>query len=321
MLCTVPGLSTSDSVDEVSGRGVGLDVVRRAVEEAGGRLHLETSSSGTRVDLILPPARVFTHGVVVRSDAHFFALASDQVSQLVAVRHDALRRTAGHAFLAMEGTNLPLVDLHDVLGLEPSRRTHRFVAVSTHTGHPFGVLVDEVLRPAELVVEPLHWSLGPWPGLTGTTSVQGGDVAWMVDLDALATSLRPTTWSPQPVQARHRILIVDDSATSRTLLRNILDNADFETSVAMNGEEAWSSLQERHFDVVVTDAEMPHLDGFALIERIRADPSFAHLPTVLITSLERQTDLARGADAGADAYIVKGRFDRQELLRTLQRLL
>jgi two-component system chemotaxis sensor kinase CheA len=144
--------------------------------------------------------------------------------------------------------------------------------------------------------------------------------------DLMKSALAGTALAaPPPVEVRevrrHRVLVVDDSITTRTLEKNILENAGYEVLVAADGEEAWALVQSEFLDAVVADIAMPRMDGFILTEKIKGGERFKELPVVLVTSLESPEDKIRGLEAGADAYITKGTFDQQDLLETIERLI
>jgi len=190
------------------------------------------------------------------------------------------------------------------------------------------VVVDEMLSEEEIVVRPIERLGRPVPQLTGATLLPSGRVALVVNPRTL--HLRAAEGEGLGISlaeradaraTRRRILVVDDSITTRTLEQSLLEAAGFDVTTAVDGADAWRLVQERGCDLVVTDIEMPRMDGFALTEAIRGSARFRELPVVLVTSLESAEHRARGLEAGADAYIVKSSFDQEALLATIRQLL
>ena len=204
----------------------------------------------------------------------------------------------------------------------------KLVIVEVKSGNrTLGVVVEDVTGEEELVTRPLPWNLKKVKGVAGMVVLGDGTLAVVTDIDGLMdrASLRGSALEASVRRAsqkqKTRLLVVDDSLTSRTLERNILEAAGYEVVVAVDGAEGWATVQESHFDLVVSDVEMPQMNGFELTRQIRAHPDLGRLPIILVTSLDRPEDLAAGAAAGADEYVVKGRFDHQKLLEAVSRLL
>jgi two-component system chemotaxis sensor kinase CheA len=184
------------------------------------------------------------------------------------------------------------------------------------------ILVDEVLGQREYLAQQLPWNLRDAPALSGCAVLEGSQVVLVLDSRALIGSRRDSgAWtSPHEIRQR-RLLVVDDSATSRTLEYNILKAAGYDVVTAINGELALQVLREHDIDLVISDVEMPIMNGLELVRQLRREPELEHLPVVLVTSMGSEEDRQNGAEAGADAYIVKGAFDQDELLQTIARLL
>ena len=186
--------------------------------------------------------------------------------------------------------------------------------------------MDEVRGDTSCVIKRLPWNVRKLRGVIGAVHQGDAPLALVVDVAQLLRGHTSVPDREQRVQApqqrrKPRILVADDSLTSRTLERNILSSAGYDVETAIDGEEAWRSLEQGEFDLLVSDVQMPGLDGFELTRRVRAHAKLGQLPVVLVTSLDRPDDVAQGADAGANEYIVKGRFDQRTLLETVSRLL
>jgi two-component system chemotaxis sensor kinase CheA len=188
------------------------------------------------------------------------------------------------------------------------------------------LVVDEIVAEQQLVSKRLPYNLRRVPGISGAVVLADGSLAAALDVVyLLQQERRPAPQSPTPASPTphpsHRLLVVDDALTARTAAQMVLTSAGYEVQVAVDGDAAWRLLQEHHFDLVVSDVEMPGLDGFALTRRIRADERLRHLPVILVTRRHTAEDIAAGAAAGADEYVVKGALEQEKLLTALKRLL
>ncbi|WP_298816222.1 hybrid sensor histidine kinase/response regulator [Chloroflexus sp.] len=335
-LIFMPGFSTKTSVSSLSGRGVGLDVVRTTVERMGGQVTVtSTPGQGTTFNLSLPLTLQRSHGLLVKVAGHTFALPLDSMQRIVQARRDHIRALEGRTALLVEGRPLPLIALGQLLGLKTP------TAIDLDTPSPailLGVnerrvafLVDAVSEELELVVHRLPLPLQRVRFVSGAAILADGSVAPILDsvdlLRAAMTSSQHLLPPDRPVEPRRTptILVVDDSITTRTLEKNILESAGYHVVLATNGQEALERLRalrdQQGCQLVLSDVDMPRINGFELTERIRSDPHLRAIPVVLVTSLDNPTDRERGLAAGADAYIVKRAFDQQALLATIERLL
>jgi two-component system chemotaxis sensor kinase CheA len=326
-----PGFSTAARVTEVSGRGVGLDIVRSRVEAMHGSVDFAFEQGrGTRVGLVLPLTLTAIRALIVSAGGETFAIPGTSVERLVRVELGEIRSAGGREVVpAGDGPPVPITPLWRVLGL-PERRA------AGGSGHVLAVLVgaparaalavDDLVAEREILVKDLGRRLRSLPGIAGATILETGRVALILSpAELVRTALERRGEAAFAARAlptpKKRILLADDSVTTRSLERAILEAAGYEVFTAVDGEEAWRLLLERGADLVVSDVDMPRMDGFSLCEAVRASKRFRDLPLVLVTALESAADKARGAEAGADAYIVKSSFDRRGLLETVGALL
>ncbi|ABS26499.1 response regulator [Anaeromyxobacter sp. Fw109-5] len=328
-LVFVPGFSTATQVTELSGRGVGLDVVASAVRAMRGTVGLSSSRGhGTCFELAVPTTLYGLRAVVVRDAGQVFAIPALDVERVFRLRPEQVATSGGRPML-LAGEPAPLAPLAPALGLssETWRVEDRRMAVLVEAnGQRAAFAVDEVLAERELSLEPLS---GRLEGLTLASAVAvlpGGDLAVVLasrELVELAHGAQAPSPAPprEAAPARRRVLLADDAATTRALARSLLEASGFEVIPAGDGEQAWSLLQQHGADVVVSDVEMPRMSGFELTRAIRQSPRFARLPVVLLTALESEGDRRRGLEAGADAYLVKATFDQRVLLDTIAELL
>jgi len=324
------GLSTAKSVTEVSGRGIGLDVVRDALEALHGTV--ATSSirgKGVRFTLTVPLTLGALRGVIASSGGRRVAFAATNVERVLRIGAEDVHPSGGREVLRVGEDILPIVSLGDLLGAHetPFRPAKAPALVIAAADRRVVFAVDEVHAEGELVVKGLGKRVLRARDVAGSVLLSDGKIALLLNAASLvrrAFGERPTRSAvPKAVKSatRRRVLLAEDSVTTRTLEKTILEAAGYEVIAVADGEEAWRRLQEAGADVVVSDVEMPRLDGLALTVAIRASKRFRELPVILVTAKSGAEERARGAEAGADAYLVKSSFDQAQLLETLTQLL
>jgi two-component system chemotaxis sensor kinase CheA len=333
-----PGITTSQIITDISGRGVGLDIVRRNVEALQGRVNVEWEpEGGTTFTLILPLKLTSSRGLLVQTTGETFAIPLNNVERIIKVSQDEIVPLEGHDTVRYNGQPLPLIWLSDVLELSHSEttqdKTHISVIILSAIERRMAFAVDGLAGEQELVIKGLGRQLARVDGIAGATIAGNGKVILILNVaDLIRLGLRgqrrsilkafESTASPTEKRARHRILVVDDSITTRTLEKNILEAIGYNVQVATDGQEALNAIETSGVpDLVISDVMMPRLNGFELAEQIKSNPQTAHVPVILVTSLNSVEDKTRGIEAGADAYIVKSAFDQSNLLETIEQLI
>jgi two-component system chemotaxis sensor kinase CheA len=340
------GISTKPIITDVSGRGVGLDVVRRNVEALRGRIEVDwTRGGGVTFGLALPMALTSSHALLVSVSGQPFAIPLDGVERLISIKPDEIISLEGHSAVRYNGQPLTLVNLGDVLGLAPvcavqdgslntpASGPRILAVVLTAVERRIAFVVDEFIGEHEVVIKGLGRQLTSVGGIAGATVMGSGEVVLILNVaDLIKLGVRSRhrpvldvlskTASAEPASDRQHILIVDDSITTRTLERNILEAAGYSVQLATDGQEAWDAIAAGDVpDLVVADVIMPRLDGFDLTRRLKNEPGTADVPVILVTSLDSPGDKALGIEAGADAYITKNSFDQNNLLETIRQLI
>ena len=324
-----PGLSTATGVGTVSGRGVGLDAVRDAIEATGGTVTLhQAAGSGVRVIVNVPLNRSTLRTLLVRVCGELLALPSSAIRGLVALPDEAARVGSGPV-IEVDGDIVPVVRMIDALDwAEPAvdRSKRRVALVVTVPEGAVAIEVDELVAEREIVMQAAGPRLTGVSTLLGTAALADGSVVLVLNpatcaRRALARPHSPGSASPATPVRRTQILLAEDTMTTRELERVILESAGYAVVTAVDGMHAWELLQTQPVDVVVSDVTMPRMDGIALCTAIRESKRWAALPVVLVTSLASEDDRRRGLEAGADAYLAKAGLGRAELLATLERLL
>ncbi|MCX6020811.1 MAG: response regulator, partial [Chloroflexi bacterium] len=318
-----PGFSTSTTVTGTSGRGVGMDVVRENVERLNGHITIaSTPGWGTRFTISVPLTLATTRAVLVELGTQLFAVPSSMIERTGRVKEANLVSLEGALSVALEGHPVPVVELAGVLERphtgQPGEWRHYFVL--RQGDRRVALLADRLVGEQEIVIKSLGWPLRRLRNVSGAAVLGTGQTVVILNptgllksaLRLLGGGVRAASGPvAQPVERRRkRLLVVDDSVTTRTLEKSILEAAGYDVVVAADGIEALSVLRSEPIDLAVSDVEMPRLDGFGLTMEIRRDEKLRRLPVVLVTSLEAREHRERGVAAGADAYIVKSGFDQ-----------
>jgi two-component system chemotaxis sensor kinase CheA len=329
-LIFMPGFSTAQMITDISGRGVGMDVVRTNIQELGGQVQIESyPGQGTAIVLTLPLTLVTTRVLLIEIGDQMFALPASGCRGSVWAYPEGVRSIEGRAMLPYEGRLAPilrLADLLDVAGAQPFPSRHRTPTVIIGSAQrPLALLIDRLIDEREVVVKPLGLLMERQRRFSGAIQLGDGRLVLLLNPMALAQTARGMALA-RPLARRDatrlsRLLVADDSFTTRELIRSILQSAGYEVTTAVDGLDALDKLRTASYDLVVSDVEMPRVDGFQLTAQIRRDLGLTELPVVIITSLASETHRRRGLEAGAQAYIVKSQFDQGNLLETVRQLL
>jgi two-component system, chemotaxis family, sensor kinase CheA len=328
------GLSTNSIITDLSGRGVGLDVVRENVERMHGLIEVESGSGGTTFRLIVPMSVASTHCLLVRLGTSMFAVPISNVARILRAVPDDIGRAEGKDVIRVDGRPVQLVRLGDALGVTSRSSAsveddapRRPVIVTGVAERRMAFLVDELADAKEVVVKSLPPPLYRVRYTSGATILGTGEVVPILSMGDLVRSAEQGPARGMvgrlgdDAHTKPRILVADDSIVTRTLEKNILETAGYDVRVASDGSEAWEILQAEQVDLLVTDVEMPVLGGFDLTARIRDSEKLSHLPVILVTSLDSREHRERGVEVGADAHIVKQGFNQENLLETIQALI
>ncbi len=346
-----PGFSTRQSVDEISGRGVGLDVVQQNIKRLSGRVSLITErDKGTTFTLEIPLTLATIDVLLVQTAGQLFALPSVMVEATLRPTRNEIVMVENKPTLRLRNQLVPVVRLDHMLNLpaaetqKSSSEQDKFQAVllSASIGGTAGqdrgaeryicFEVDELVDEREVVVKALSKFLENVPNVAGATLLGADGLALILDTFGLVQTARQGGIAPvfSTVMAEtteiiyapraRRILVVDDSLATRELERSILETAGYEVQTARDGADALQICRQNHFDLVLTDVEMPNMDGFRLTAALSSDERLRDIPVIVVSSRDSEEDKRRGLQAGAKAYIVKGQFEQNKLLETIARL-
>lgn len=328
-LVFAPGLSTADTIDEISGRGVGLDAVREVVEGCGGRVGVEsTPGRGTSFQLRLPLNLATLRMLLVRVGQEQFALPINSVVRILRIRPEQVRQVDAGFAIELDGKAIPVTRLDHVLRINAARSSDcRHALVLTSGSDKVALLVDAILGEQELIMKGLGDHLRRVEKIAGATVLATGRIVPLLSVGDIVRQFGATRSGqlfPEDTSRatlKRRILIVDDSITTRTLERSILEAVGYMVEVATDGEDALSKLSVASFDLMLSDVQMPRMDGIALVTRVKQTERTKNMPVVLVSSLDSDDDRRRGLEAGADAYLGKSDFRQELLLETLDRLI
>jgi len=327
------GISTSPLLTSISGRGLGLAIVREAMEKLGGHAAVSsTMGEGTEFRLVLPLSVATIRALLVETCGKECMIPAANVDLTARVPLTDIRSVENRETITLSGQALSFVRLGTLLELPEvaaeGTGMHQEVVILAVAEKRIAVAVNQIIGVQEILVKPLGSQLSRVRNISGATVLGNGSVVPILNVNDLLRSAvtgaaaRVSTLATvaRPRAKVRSILVVEDSITSRTLLKNILESAGYLVKTAIDGSDALSVLKTDEFDVVVSDVEMPRMDGFELTAAIRRDKKLAELPVILVTGMESREDREHGIDVGANAYIVKSSFDQSGLVEAIQKL-
>lgn len=326
------GITTSPIITDISGRGLGLAIVRERVEKLNGIVSIDSKPDiGTTLKMVAPLTIATSRGVLVRVGERLFFLPSANIEKVARVRRDEIRTVENRETILLDDQTVSLVRLGAMLELSAAEMRQQDegpyiqVAFLRSAGKLMAFLVDEILHEQEVLVKNLGPQLSRVRNIAGATLLGNGKVVPIVNVQDLMISAIKITPAPLGIAVgrpskRVSVLVVEDSITARALLKTIIESAGWDVTTAVDGIDALTILKTGEFDLVVSDIEMPRMDGFDLTARIRADRRLSGIPVVLVTALDSRQDKERGIDVGANAYIVKSSFEQSNLLEVIRRL-
>jgi len=328
----LPGFSTKDVVTEISGRGVGLDAVQRMVKGVGGSVRVATQPGRQTVfTLQLPITMSVIRALLVDIGGEPYAFPLTRIDQIMVCRHADIRTVEGRQYVDRDGVSIGLILAAQILGLDPPTTAATdplsVVVISDH-GQRFGLIVAAFLGERDLEVRPLDPRLGTVPDINSASLLENGDPVLIVDVESLVHSIDGLLTGRRLTQVecaraakrpsrRKRILVVDDSMTVRELERQLLQAHGFAVDVAVDGMDGWNTLRGGQYDLIVSDVDMPRLDGIGMVALIKADPVRKDIPVVIVSYKDREEDRLRGLEVGANRYLTKTSFHDETFLQTV----
>jgi two-component system, chemotaxis family, sensor histidine kinase and response regulator WspE len=328
----LPGFSTKDKVTEISGRGVGLDVVQSMVQAVRGSVRVSSQfGKGIRFILQLPLTVSVIRALLAEIAGEPFAFPLNRIDRILMLdRHD-IRDLEGRPHMLLDDQPVGLVEAAQVLELPaaPRENSRLPVVVASDRSHRFGVVVDRFLGECDLRVAPLDPRLGKVPNLNSSSVLENGWPVLIIDVEDLIRSIdnllsgrqikKLSAEAAVPDEARgpKRVLVVDDSITVRELERQLLENRGYTVDVAVDGVDGWNAVRSTRYDLVVSDIDMPRMDGIQLVAHIKEDARLKAIAVIIVSYKDREEDRIRGLDVGANFYLTKSSFHDQTFLDTV----
>jgi two-component system chemotaxis sensor kinase CheA len=325
------GVSTSTEVTQDAGRGIGLAIVAEKIASIGGSLSIENCPGTGCLFILSVPTRLATLQALVIGVAgsrYIFPLSG--IESVCTLDSTSIQTIEGRETVVKEGGVLPVIRLGQLLGHRPggAREMHERTALVLRAGKGMcALLVEEILSIQEILPKSLGDQLQRVRYVSGAAQLGDGSLVLILKPEDIlrygfeASGIAAPIASPgSSAAASKRLLVVEDSITSRLLLKHILEGAGYQVETAVDGLDGLAKMRQGRFDGVISDIEMPHMDGFGLTESVRADAGMRETPIVLVSTLQSPAEKTRGFHAGADAYVVKGAFDQDNLIATVRRL-
>lgn len=324
-----PGFSTTERTDSISGRGVGLDIVAERVTQLRGSYRVENVvGRGFRFYLTVPVNLLWSSVLSVRSGKIETCVRLSDVSEALLLRASDVVHIDGHLCATLRGETMPLLPLSFIGGgdgeITFGLDGHVTALLVEYAEKRAMFVIDELNGVSDVIIRTLPRPLGRLPGVAGYCILSSGNPVCVLDGEHIVHAAHEYNAAGRvrhvEPSAKRSLLVVEDSLTTRTLLRNIMISAGYQVDTAVDGADGWAKAQEHAYDCIVSDIEMPNMNGWELCARVKREMRLAQTPFVLITSLSKDEERRRGLELGADAYMVKGLFNEQELLETVERL-
>lgn len=326
----LPSFSTKDQVSEISGRGVGLDVVHDTVQEMRGNVRV-TSVLGqeTKFQMQLPLTLSVIPALLVEIAGEPYAFPLARIDRIASIDQTTVNEAEGNQFIVLDGKNVGLVSACQILEKEPvNDQTDKMsIVVLNERNHYYGMVVDKFLGERELVVQVMPETLGKVQDISSAAFMENGSPVLIVDIDDLIRSIekvlkvarlgKVSSIVEDVVSEYKRVLVVDDSITVREVERKLLVGAGYQVQTAVDGVDGLNMLRSERFDMLVTDVDMPRMNGIDLVKTIRQDAGLRSIPVLMVSYKDREEDKLRGLEAGADYYLTKGSFHDETLLQAV----
>ncbi|OGT22339.1 MAG: hypothetical protein A2V90_00930 [Gammaproteobacteria bacterium RBG_16_57_12] len=330
----LPNFSTRDYVTDLSGRGVGLDVVQAVIREIGGNIKISTAvGQGTKFHLQLPLTLSIISALIVYISGEPYAFPLARISRAVKIMADEIEILEGQQYVTLNGEHIGLVDAHQVLEIQGDRPgKHELpVIIVADDYRTYGVVVDEFIGQKELAIQTIDTRLGKLKDISSASLLQDGTPVLIVDVEDMINAIDAIVKAgrlknighaqPDSVEKTKRILVIDDSLTVREVVRKILESKGYVVTTAVDGVDGWNSVRAERYDLIISDIDMPRMNGIELVRKIKSDRSYSSIPVIIISYKDRDEDRQQGMEAGADYYLTKGSFHDEALITAINDLI
>jgi two-component system sensor histidine kinase and response regulator WspE len=330
----LPNFSTKTSVTKVSGRGVGLDVVHNVVHEVRGMVRAQTKlGQGTRFEMQLPLTLSVMRALLTEISGEPYAFPLVTIDHVLRVPRESVKEVEGRQYFILKEKRIGIVSAHQILEKNPSETADDElpIIVLSDRLNQYGLIVERFLGIRDLVVQPLDSRLGKLRDISAAALLEDGAPVLIIDVEDMVRSMdalisgnrikRIDQAVAEKEKAVKRILVADDSVTVREVERKMLSARGYEVDVTVDGMDAWNTVRSGNYDLVVTDVDMPRMDGIELVSLIRRDPKLNRLPVIIVSYKDREEDRNRGLEAGADYYLTKGSFQNDTFVQAVRDLI
>ncbi len=327
----LPGFSTREVVSETSGRGFGMDVVQTMVRGVGGEIHIESSpGEGTSFTMTLPLTLSVVRVLLCEIMGSIFAFPLTRIERVLELEPSEITGESCD-FYEFGGEKIRLMTGAKVLfGDNIHCDSQRYIIVIRIMGEPVGLTLDRLIIERDIVVSPMDKRLGKVQNIAATSMTRHGEVVLVIDMDDLTLAMKAMLSSASghirdaekvSREQAHKILVVDDSPTVREMEKKVLVESGFTVETAADGMEGWNKFRAGSYDLLISDVDMPRMNGFELVERVKRDPKRSAIPVIMLSYKDRDEDRVRGMGAGADRYMNKGDFQGEDFIRVVRELL
>ena len=324
----LPGFSTKENITDISGRGVGMDVVHTMIQETRGQIRtLSETGKGMTVNLQLPQTLSVIRGLLVEIAGQYYSFPLARTDRILTLNKNDIESIGNKQFFTLDNQHIGLVDAIQVMELEgsPSDKEEMPVVVLGDRYNLYGIVVDRFIGERDLAVQPIDKRLGKIQDIDSTALMEDGSPVLVIDVDDLVRSIDAvisgerlrnigSDSSDKASDQSKKILVVDDSITVREVERNLLESRGYYVDVAVDGMDAWNTVRTGNYDLVVTDIDMPRMNGIELVKNIKNDSALKQMPIMIVSYKDRQEDRDAGLEAGADYYLTKGSFHDETLV-------
>ncbi len=328
------GITTSRVITDLSGRGLGMAIVKEKIEKLGGYVVIESEQDkGTTFTIHLPVSIAALRAITLTCANRVFQLPTTRVKKIYRVKQSDIITIENKPSIILDNTPLPVISIAEILQLPATQESEReqfFLCIISISDEKIALSFDELIDENEIVIKPFNKQLKKIKNIAGAGLTADGSIIPILDINDLfrsakeyysaAATPKQDVGTKSDIRAK-QLLVADDSITSRMLMKDILESAGYIVLTAIDGIDALTALKANKFDLVVTDVEMPRMNGFDLTAAIRKNPKTAELPVVLVTGLSKREDRERGIDVGANAYILKSGFDQSNMLDIIDKLI
>jgi two-component system sensor histidine kinase and response regulator WspE len=327
----LPGFSTAKQVTEISGRGVGLDIAKSMVQEVRGTVRAVSQvGKGTSFHFQLPLTLSVMRTLLVEISGKPYAIPLARIEQITTVERSQIANVENRQYFTMNQQNVGLITAYQLLELPQPQEESETVAavVISDQSQSYGLVVDRFLEERDLVVKPLDPRLGKVPDISATASLSDGSPILILDVSDLVHSMDALLNTGKLAKVgqksegftsrqRKQILVVDDSITVREMERKLLENYGYDVDIAVNGVEGWNAIRTKHYDIVITDVDMPRMNGIELVRQIRSHPRVQSLPVIIVSYRDSEEDRLQGLEVGANYYLTKSSFHDETFLEAV----